>query len=252
MTKELRKAIMVRSRLKNTYNKKRTFNNWERYKIHRNYCVNLLRKLKKNYFQNLDVRKLTDSREFWKTIKSNFSNKGLSANKLLLKEDSRIISDENELAELLNSYFVNITKDLELKNDNEIKLSVSSSLEEILEGFKLHPSVTKIVGNLSSDEIFSFQEVTETQVKEIILKLDCSKATPYGDIPIKMLKETIDIYLVYLTGIINYSFENKSFPNLLKFGEVCPIFKKKDELDKENYRPVSILPGLSKVFERII
>ena len=87
-------------------------------------------------------------------------------------------------------------------------------------------------------------------MKEIILKLDCSKATPYGDIPIKMLKETIDIYLVYLTGIINYSFENKSFPNLLKFGEVCPIFKKKDELDKENYRPVSILPVMSKVFEK--
>ena len=67
-----------------------------------------------------------------------------------------------------------------------------------------------------------------------------------------MLKETIDIYLVYLTGIINYSFENKSFPNLLKFGEVCPIFKKKDELDKENYRPVSILIVMSKAFERII
>ena len=95
------------------------------------------------------------------------------------------------------------------------------------------------------DKTFSFQQVTETQVRDIILSLDCSKAAPCGDIPAKILMDTIDIYMVCLTSIINICFQKKCFPNLLKCGEICPIFKKKDELDKENYRPVSILPIVS-------
>ena len=63
---------------------------------------------------------------------------------------------------------------------------------------------------------------------------------------------TIDIHVSYLTKIINNCFDNNSFPSKLKLAEVCPIFKKNDCLDKENYRPVSVLPIVAKVFERII
>ena len=58
MTKTLRKAIMHRSKLKNIYNKKRTNDNWANYKKQRNFCVNLLRKTKTDYFQNLNIRDL--------------------------------------------------------------------------------------------------------------------------------------------------------------------------------------------------
>ena len=61
------------------------------------------------------------------------------------------------------------------------------------------------------------------------------------DIPIDMLKVTLDIHLSLIIKMINFSFENESFPDDLKFGEVSPIFKKNDDLDKENYRPVSAL-----------
>ena len=87
---------------------------------------------------------------------------------------------------------------------------------------------------------FSFQPVPEEMVREIILNLDGSKATPVGDIPSDILKSTVDIHLSFITKIINVSFENACFPDELKLSEVRPIFKKNDHLDKENYRPVSI------------
>ena len=73
-----------------------------------------------------------------------------------------------------------------------------------------------------------------------------------GDIPADMLKVTLDINLSLITKIINLSFENWCSPDDLKLAEVRPIFKKNDDIDKENYRPVSALFNVSKIFERII
>ena len=90
MTKTLRKAIMHRSRLKYIYIyiyiRKRNDKYWGKYKKQRNFCVDLLRKTKTEYFKNLNVKDLSDNRKFWKTIKPYFSNKGLNSNKLLLNE----------------------------------------------------------------------------------------------------------------------------------------------------------------------
>ena len=84
MSKALRKAIMVRSKLKNKYNKNRTEENWDSYKKQRNFCVSLLRKTKKDYFNNLNIKNITDSKAFWKTIKPYFSDKGLKTSSLIL------------------------------------------------------------------------------------------------------------------------------------------------------------------------
>ena len=115
MSKALRKAIMHRSKLKNVYNKKRTDVNWANYKKQRNFCVTLLRRTKKEYFQNLNVKNLLDNKKFWKIIKPYFSNKGLNSNKMLLKEKGELISDEKQLASIMNKFFINITRSLKLK-----------------------------------------------------------------------------------------------------------------------------------------
>ena len=73
-----------------------------------------------------------------------------------------------------------------------------------------------------------------------------------GHIPAHMLKVTLDIHLSLITKISNLSFENGRFPDDLKFVEVRPTFKKNYDLDKENYRPASVLFNVLKVFERII
>ena len=67
-----------------------------------------------------------------------------------------------------------------------------------------------------------------------------------------MLKQTIDIHLPIMTHITNMSTDNNCYPNDLKLAEVSSVFKKKDDLDKENDRPLSVLSHVSKVFERIM
>ena len=95
-------------------------------------------------------------------------------------------------------------------------------------------------------DLFSFHEITEDEIRKKISKLDGSKAAPVGHIPAEMLKSAIDIHFSLLTKIINSSIRNGCFPDEFKAAELIPIFKKIDDLDKENYRPVSVLPHVSK------
>ena len=92
MTKALRKPIMVRSKLKNKYNKNRTEENWGIYKKQRNFCVNLLRKTKKDYFNDLNIKNITDNKAFWKTIKPYFPSKGLNSCSLILSKKEKKLS----------------------------------------------------------------------------------------------------------------------------------------------------------------
>ena len=64
-----------------------------------------------------------------------------------------------------------------------------------------------------------------------------------------MLKSTTDVHASLLTKIINSSIRNGCFPHELKAAEVAPIFKKNDDLDN---RPVSVLPHVSKIIERVM
>ena len=78
-------------------------------KKQRNFCVNLLLKTKKDYFQNLNIRDLSDNKKFWKTVKPYFTNKALNSNKLLLKEKGNLVSNERQLATIMNSFCIDIT-----------------------------------------------------------------------------------------------------------------------------------------------
>ena len=84
------------------------------------------------------------------------------------------------------------------------------------------------------------------------MNLDGSKATPVVYIPTDMLNQTIDIHLPIVTQIINMCVDNNCYPDDLKFAEVSRVFKKKDDLDKENYRPAIVLSHVSKVLEIIM
>ena len=103
------------------------------------------------------------------------------------------------------------------------------------------------LGNPSfSFEFTSYEEI----VKEInILKI--RKASQKVDIPVRIIKENIDIVSYFLYHNFNNS-SCSTFPAAMKYAEVTPIHKKDDKTDKENYRPISILPDLSKVYERLM
>ena len=135
-----RKAIMHRSTLKSIYNKKRADVSWAKYKKQRNFCVTLLRRTKKEHFQNLNVNDLQDTKKFWETIKPYFSHKGFNSYKMLLKEKWNLVSDEKQQASVMNKFFINITKSLKLKEDQS---NPPVTLNGVFKKFIFHPSIDK-------------------------------------------------------------------------------------------------------------
>ena len=80
--------------------------------------------------------------------------------------------------------------------------------------------------------------------------LPSDKATA-GEIPVDILKNS-EFCFSELTKCINKAFNENKFPDTLKLSDIVPVFKKLDSTDKTNFRPVSVLPLLSKMFEKIM
>ena len=103
--------------------------------------------------------------------------------------------------------------------------------------------------NISS---FSFQPVSIDKVKDIINSLNTKKACPDRDIPVKVIKMNEDIFSRSIFQNFNQSFINGEFPHCLKQTEIIHVFKTEEKLDKSNYRAVSFLPVISKIYERLV
>ena len=155
----------------------------------------------------------------------------MNSNKILLKQKGELFSDKRQLASIMKKFFINITKILNLKKDQR---NPPVTLEDILKKIIFHPSIDKIRKTYESKKKFSFQQVTKEHVRQVILSIDDCKATLVGDIAADMLKATLGIHLSLITKIINMFFENGCFPDDLKLTKISPIFKKNDDLDKEN------------------
>ena len=85
-----------------------------------------------------------------------------------------------------------------------------------------------------------------------VLNLNPKNSSISETIPVTILKQTIDVHLQHLTNAINHTLQMNCFPDKLKRSEFITVFKKLGPLEKENYRPASVLPNVSQVFERII
>ena len=82
------------------------------YNIKRNFCKTLLRTTKKEYFSNLDIKKVTDNKTFWRTVVPNFSNKNSKSEKIILNEEGKTVLYVKELCRTFSTYFANIVSDL--------------------------------------------------------------------------------------------------------------------------------------------
>ena len=83
------------------------------------------------------------------------------------------------------------------------------------------------------------------------MALDCTKKTS-GPISNNLLKTSINILDTVICDCINRSINCSKFPDKLKLAEITPIPKKGESLEVGDYRPISILPSVSKLFERVI
>ena len=99
----------------------------------------------------------------------------------------------------------------------------------------------------------SLESTKTSPLNKEINKLNAKKSGTFMNIPVKRLKEVVDIVAQPLTDI--WKFEvvlGKKFASQLKLADITPLHKKLETINKENYRPVSLLPVVSKLFERIM
>ena len=111
-------------------------------------------------------------------------------------------------------------------------------------------SILKIKETFELNKRFSFQHVSEATVRKVVKNVPSDKVST-GEIPIKILKESTFCFS-QITNCINESLTNNKFPDTLRLSEITPAFKKLEPSDKPNYRPVSILPLVSRVLEKIM
>ena len=121
INKEISKAIMKRTEPRNKFLKHKTDESRQAFAKQRNYCVSLLRKSKRNYYSNLNVKDITDNKKFWKTIKPLFSDKTKSAVSITLKDsNNKIVDSQDEVANIFNDYFSKIVSSLQIPGSNNI------------------------------------------------------------------------------------------------------------------------------------
>ena len=254
MTKALRKAIANRSRLENKYYRDRSEESFSLYKKQKNFCSRLYKKERKNYYSNLDVKKVTDNKKFWKTAKPFLSDKGIGKSDIILIEGNEIVQKDSKIAEIMSDFFSNAVKALNINIPNEFKCEESKSsdpITNIILKFANHPSIKLINDNVIKGN-FSFIGVSLSDIKKEVVALDMNKASMSSSIPPKILKENSSVFCKPLTDIINNGITNSYFESGLKLADVTPVHKAEQTTDKANYRNVSLLPVVSKIFEKLM
>ena len=239
MNSEYRKIIYKTRMAHNTYLKHKTSRNWNEYKKLRNLKTKVKRDSIKTYFLER-CGGGPKSKDFWPTIKPFLSKKSVSrgSQEIIIKENEDLISNQSEVCEKLNDFYVNIAKNIGIDAQENVS--------------QTHPSVSKIIETQNTNNQFHFQPVTQTEISKSLKSLNPKKATGVDNIPPKILNCSAQSISVPLSRIVNKMIETNIFPDDLKKAQVTPLYKKDDPFVMKKYRPVSILSSTSKVFENVI
>ena len=118
----------------------------------------------------------------------------------------------------------------------------SDSVLSVLNPFKNHPNIK----NIKSENTYT------DVVMKVINNLNVVKTCQVNYIPTKVIKMYKDIFANFITNHFNYCIGYCEFPDELKHADVIPINKKNEKCNKTNYRPVSILTNISKIYEKLL
>lgn len=204
-------------------------------KIYNRILQKTIRKAKFSYYTSHFDQLKDNMKKTWKSINEILNKKPKSIRfPDYFKINNQVITDKNTIAEEFNRFFINIGEQL-----------ASTIVHDPTENFTDY-----LTENITST--FEFSTVGETEISEIIGKLKPVSSCGYDDITPKLLKVLSPYLIRPLTLIINQSLKTGIFPNLLKIAKVIPIHKKDDKSVLSNYRPISLLPAISKIFEKVI
>ena len=193
---------------------------------------------------------------FWKTIKPFFSNKGSSGSNIKLVEKDEILQDHTKIAEELNTFLKNAVSTLDTNENaniiNQNFHNFDDPVDRAKEMYKYHPSIILINQKTGNQNKFSFEPVALSDVVKQIKDINPNTSSSKDSIPPKMLKISSETTANISRKLFNDSLETGTFPDNLKLANITPVFKNKDPLNKTNYRPVSVLPIVTKLFEKIM
>ena len=167
-TKNLKKAIMNRSRLLYC-RKKKPEANWHAYKRQRNFCVRLLRKPKKEFYNNLNVKYIIQNKLFCKTVKPSFTGKTLTDKIISYVENTKVVSVGSELVEIFSKYFRNSAQNLgidgltNISSDND-----TATTGKGMEEYQYHPNIKVIQENIDSTNNFPLDLINPECISKII------------------------------------------------------------------------------------
>lgn len=165
-------------------------------------------------------------RQSWKVI-NDMCGKTKTQNKLTIVSNGTTLHDDEDVANALQNFFITSFN----KNHNPIQI--------------IHRG--PYVKNT-----FQFNNVSEQLIFDLIISLDMKKSPGYDNITPRILKSIADEACPLLCYMINRMINDSEFPDALKVAKVIPIHKKGSKTDPENYRQISVLPIVSKVFEKVI
>ena len=203
-----------------------------KFKRYRNRLTDLIKKTKINYFKKQIENNQNSTKNMWNTINSAC---GKVKKELIIKEikeeNGNTISDKREIVERFNSFF--------------------SGIGEKLAGQIVQPQNPFVENKISSNSIF-ISPTTSEEVERVVLDLKNKKSAGIDKIKSEVLKEIVLDIKKPLAHLINTAIEDGVWPDPFKTAIVKPIYKSGDKTNVSNYRPISLLTSLNKVFETII
>lgn len=174
------------------------------------------------------------AKTLWTIINENKSNskKDHGVGLCIENEIGGFVNDPGEIAKIFNDYFISVgLKKAERTTETEC---------------------APLLSNADKSESFFLFPTSDKEVLSIIKNLKRKKSAGADEMSAMLIKEVSDLLSKPLSYLINASFLIGSFPEALKLSVVRPIFKKGNKLKCDNYRPISILSTLSKIFERVM
>ena len=131
VTKEMRKAIMTQSKLRNRYYKLKTVEAELAYKTQRNIRTTLLKKSKRKYYGDLNPSAVTDNKKYWKVVKTQFSGKVTTRDNIILLDNNEICDNDVKVAEIFKIFFSKAVSNLNIQYDKIVNC-FSAELDPVL------------------------------------------------------------------------------------------------------------------------
>lgn len=231
---DINQAINSRDKLLKKARKSKSEADYNAFKKAKNIVTQQIRSAKQAYFKDKVIENKNNPRKLWNLIKCLSKNSEVNETGIsYLIEDGKNISDKQTIAEILNTFFIEQPKDL-------------------IADFGPR-TIFQTMTETGQSSKFDIPPISQTRVNELLLSIPSHKATGNDGISIKLLKIAAPAISPSLTKLLNHCLSSLSFPSVWKIARVTPVFKKNGgKYDKHNYRPISVLPVLSKLLEKHI